>query len=81
MILLRIHKGTEFGKPHAYRKPMCTSENCPCCGESYFAGAAIQVGEILPQIFPGGASISHYRSNQGFVESQFNISAYSLIFE
>jgi hypothetical protein len=24
---------------------------------------------------PGGTSISNYRSNQGFVESQFNISA------
>jgi hypothetical protein len=24
--------------------------------------------------FPGRASLSHYRSNQGFVESQFNVS-------
>jgi uncharacterized protein (DUF433 family) len=33
----------------------------------YFAGAAISVREILPQI-PGGASISDYRSNLDFVE-------------
>jgi hypothetical protein len=25
--------------------------------------------------FPGGISINHYRSNQSFVESQFNVSA------
>jgi hypothetical protein len=28
MILLCNHKRTEFGKPHAYREPMCASENC-----------------------------------------------------
>jgi hypothetical protein len=50
MILLCDHKRTEFGKPHAYREPMCASENCQWCGEPYFAGAAISIGEILPQI-------------------------------
>jgi hypothetical protein len=29
---------------------MCASENCRWCGEPYFAGAAISVSEILPQI-------------------------------
>jgi hypothetical protein len=50
MILLCNHKCTEFGKPHAYREPMCTSENCQWCGEPYFAGAAISIDEILPQL-------------------------------
>jgi hypothetical protein len=76
MILLRNHKRTEFEKPHAYREPMCASENCQWCGEPYFIGAVISVsvGDILPQI-PSGASIGHYRYNQRFVESQFNVSA------
>jgi hypothetical protein len=80
MYLLCNHKRTEFGKPHAYRGPMCASENYLWCGEPYFAGAAISVSEILHK-FPGGASISHYRSNKGFVESQFNVSVQSLTFE
>jgi hypothetical protein len=39
MILLSNHKRTEFGKPLAYREPMCTSENCQWCREPYFAGS------------------------------------------
>jgi hypothetical protein len=41
MILLCNHKRKEFGKPHAYREPMCSSENCQWCGEPCFAGAAV----------------------------------------
>jgi hypothetical protein len=33
MIFLCNHKRTEFGKPHAYREPMCASENCQWCGK------------------------------------------------
>jgi hypothetical protein len=50
MILLCNHKPMEFGKPHAYRGPMCASENCRWCGEPYFAGAAMSISGILPQI-------------------------------
>jgi hypothetical protein len=50
MILLCNLKRSEFGKPHAYGEPMCTSENCQWWEEPYVAGAAISIGEILPQI-------------------------------
>jgi hypothetical protein len=40
----------EFGKPHAYHEPMCTSENCQWRGELYFAGNAISIGGVLLQI-------------------------------
>jgi hypothetical protein len=50
MILLCTLKCTEFGKPHAYCGPMCTSGNCHWCGEPYFAGAAISIDRFLPQI-------------------------------
>jgi hypothetical protein len=50
MILLCNHKGMEFGKLHAYLGPMCASENCQWRGEPYFAGAAISISGILPQI-------------------------------
>jgi hypothetical protein len=50
MILLRNHKHTEFGKPHANRGPVCASEVCQCYGEPYFAGAAFSINEFLPQI-------------------------------
>jgi hypothetical protein len=50
MILLCNCKGTEFGKPHAYREPLCASEICHWCGEPYFAGAAISIGGFLPRI-------------------------------
>jgi hypothetical protein len=43
MILLRNHKRTGFGKPHAYRGPMCSSEKSQWCGEPCFAGAAISI--------------------------------------
>jgi hypothetical protein len=50
MILLCNRKLTEFGKPHAYRGPMCASGNCQLCEEHYFAGAAISIDRFLPQI-------------------------------
>jgi hypothetical protein len=50
MIVLCNHKRTEFGKPHAYRGPMCASERSQWCGEPYFADAAISISVILPQI-------------------------------
>jgi hypothetical protein len=50
IISLYSHKRTEFGKPHAYRGPMCASEKSRWCGEPYFAGAAIAISGILPQI-------------------------------
>jgi hypothetical protein len=50
MILLCNHKRMEFGNSHAYREPMCASEKCQWCGEPYFAGAAILLSAILPQI-------------------------------
>jgi hypothetical protein len=59
---------------------MCASENWYWCGEPYFAGSAISIGGFRLK-FPGGASISKNRSNQGFVESQFNVRAQSLTFE
>jgi hypothetical protein len=40
----------EPGKPHAYREPMCALENFQWCGEPYFAGAAISIGDILAEI-------------------------------
>jgi hypothetical protein len=40
----------EFGKPYAYREPMCASENCQWCGEPYFAISEISIGESLLQI-------------------------------
>jgi hypothetical protein len=48
--LLHNRKNTEFGKPHAYRGPVCTSGDCEWCGEPYFAGAAISGDMFLPQI-------------------------------
>jgi hypothetical protein len=36
--------------PHAYRRPMCTSQDCQWCGEPYFAGAAISIDGFLQQI-------------------------------
>jgi hypothetical protein len=39
-----------YEMPYSYRGPMCVSENCQWCGEPYFAGAAISIGEILSQI-------------------------------
>jgi hypothetical protein len=50
MILLCNHRRTEFGKPHACRGPVCASEKSQWCGEPYFAGAAISISGILPQI-------------------------------
>jgi hypothetical protein len=50
MSLLYSHKRTEFGKPNEYRGPMCASEKSQWCGEPCFAGAAISIGAILPQI-------------------------------
>jgi hypothetical protein len=41
IILLWNHKLTGFGKPHAYRGPMCASENCRWCGEPYFVGSFV----------------------------------------
>jgi hypothetical protein len=41
---------TDFGKPHAYREPICTSENYQWRGEPYFAVSAISIGGMLPQI-------------------------------
>jgi hypothetical protein len=34
--LLCNRKRPEFGKPHAYRGPMCASGDCKWCGEPYF---------------------------------------------
>jgi hypothetical protein len=69
-----------YEKPYAYLEPMCASENCQWCGDPYFAVSAISIGDILPQI-PRQGKHKSFLSNQGFVESQFNVSAQSLIFE
>jgi hypothetical protein len=45
---------------------VCALANCQWCGEPCFAGAAISLDGICRKI-PGGAGISHYRPNQGFV--------------
>jgi hypothetical protein len=66
MILLSNHNRTDFGKPRAYRGPMCAWENCQWYRESYFEGAAISLGGILPQIPRRGRHKSI---------SQFNVSA------
>jgi hypothetical protein len=63
----------EHGKPDAYLAPKCSLENCQWYEEPYFAGVAISIDGFCHKI-PGGTSISHYRSNQNFVESQFNVS-------
>jgi hypothetical protein len=57
----------EFGKPYAYRGMMCASGNCQWCEKPYFAGTAISV-MVFCSKFPGETIVSHYRSNQGFVE-------------
>jgi hypothetical protein len=64
----------EFGKPHAYRGPICTSGDCQLCGEPYFAGAAISIDDFMPQI-PKRDKHKSNKSNQCFVEGQFNVSA------
>jgi hypothetical protein len=40
----------EFGKLHAYSELMCPLENCQWCGEPRFAGAAISIDVLMPQI-------------------------------
>jgi hypothetical protein len=60
--------------PYAVRGPVCALENCQWCGEPCSAGAAISLDMYLPQN-PGGAGISHYRPNQGFVEGPRYISS------
>jgi hypothetical protein len=49
-ILLCNHKCIEFGKPHAYLKSVHALENSQWCREPWFAGTAISVDELLPQI-------------------------------
>jgi hypothetical protein len=73
--IILLFNGTrmEFEKPYASHESGCSLEICQWCGEPCFAGAAISIDVYQPQ-FPGGTSISHYRSNQGFVEGQFNVS-------
>jgi hypothetical protein len=51
MILLCNRERTEFGKPHAYRGPMCPQENCQWCEEPSLADAAISLDEFMPH-FP-----------------------------
>jgi hypothetical protein len=61
----RIHTGG--WKPRENRGPVCTLENFQWCGEPCFAGAAIVRNRCL-RIFPGGANISHYWSDQCLIE-------------
>jgi hypothetical protein len=68
--LLCSHKRTEFGKPHAYRGPVCASGNCQWCGEPYFVGAVISVDRFLPQIprrFPYSRRRSHFTTVSQYV--------------
>jgi hypothetical protein len=60
--------------PYAICGLVCALENFQWCGEPCFAGAAISLDGICRKI-PGGAGISHYRPNHGFMEGQFNVSA------
>jgi hypothetical protein len=66
-VLLYNHIYTEGWKPCANHRPVCTLENLQWCGEPCFVGPVILSGGCLPQI-PSWASISHYWSNQCFME-------------
>jgi hypothetical protein len=50
MLLLCNRNITEFGKADAYRGPMFAPGNYQWCGEPYFAGVAISIDGLLPQI-------------------------------